>query len=155
MAVQQTQKTNYTRPQLGFEPVSSLLARRLRRHRQPAAAPDPALRGTRPSITALVLAALAAPHAITLRGLIADALPGIAAPARPDHFPAIAREQASARCADAGGYRGFDGGDPPDRSPRDGRSAASEKVQAIWQAAAVQATSLTAEPAPRAPPGVH
>ncbi|HEU4719822.1 MAG TPA: cell surface protein SprA [Gemmatimonadaceae bacterium] len=26
MAVQQTQKTNYTRPQLGFEPVSSLLA---------------------------------------------------------------------------------------------------------------------------------
>ena len=39
-------------------------------------------------VVVTVLAALAAPHAITLRGLIADAVPGIAAPAPPGTQPA-------------------------------------------------------------------
>jgi cell wall-associated NlpC family hydrolase len=39
-------------------------------------------------VVVTVLAALAAPHAITLRGLIADALPAIAAPAPPGARPA-------------------------------------------------------------------
>jgi cell wall-associated NlpC family hydrolase len=43
-----------------------------------------------------VLAALAAPHAITLRGQIADALPGIAAPARPGGRPASGSRAARA-----------------------------------------------------------
>jgi cell wall-associated NlpC family hydrolase len=38
-------------------------------------------------VVVTVLAALAAPHAITLRGQIADALPGLAAPARPGARP--------------------------------------------------------------------
>jgi cell wall-associated NlpC family hydrolase len=39
-------------------------------------------------VVVTVLAALAAPHATTLRGLIADALPAIAAPATPGARPA-------------------------------------------------------------------
>jgi cell wall-associated NlpC family hydrolase len=39
-------------------------------------------------VVVTVLAALAAPHATTLRGLIADAVPGIAAPAPPGTRPA-------------------------------------------------------------------
>ena len=39
-------------------------------------------------VVVTVLAALAAPHATTLRGLVADALPAIAAPARPGARPA-------------------------------------------------------------------
>jgi hypothetical protein len=47
-------------------------------------------------VVVTVLAALAAPHAITLRGQIADALPGLGAPARPEARPASGSRAARA-----------------------------------------------------------
>jgi cell wall-associated NlpC family hydrolase len=47
-------------------------------------------------VVVTVLAALAAPHATVLRGQIADALPGIAAPARPGARPASGSRAARA-----------------------------------------------------------
>jgi cell wall-associated NlpC family hydrolase len=47
-------------------------------------------------VVVTVLAALAAPHATVLRGQIADALPGIAAPARPRVRPASGSRAARA-----------------------------------------------------------
>jgi cell wall-associated NlpC family hydrolase len=47
-------------------------------------------------VVVTVLAVLAAPHAITLRGQIVDALPGLAAPARPGARPASGSRAARA-----------------------------------------------------------
>jgi cell wall-associated NlpC family hydrolase len=80
-----------------------------------------------------VLAALAAPHATTLRGLIADALPGIAAPARPGARPALGSRAARA-VAYALGQRG-----KPYRWGAEGPGAfdCSGLTWAAWRAAGV------------------
>jgi cell wall-associated NlpC family hydrolase len=84
-------------------------------------------------VVVTVLAALAAPHAQALRGLVADALPGIAAPEPPGARPASGSRPARA-VAFALGQRG-----KPYRWGAEGPHAfdCSGLTWAAWQAAGV------------------